>query len=264
MTSTNVTSDAQRLPTIPQANGHTTGDHDLTSDNELDLRDQHKSRTSTEIEKEGFSDSDVIQPSCDDDVTDKCDGCDVKRTNGEGGAAEEEEEEEEERGGCCCGMRRRREKREKTSVGLFGLFRYAEPVDVVMMAVGTLAAMVTGCIQPLSFVLCGEIINTFIANFRLLMTCVFLKTVSDDRCSPFCGPQVFATPLLGSLVLGRAFPSLQAFSTARAVAGHVFDVINLRPHIDVTSTLVRTIAPLTGIIEFRDVHFRYPSGCSGE
>ncbi|KAL8570228.1 hypothetical protein ACOMHN_029928 [Nucella lapillus] len=166
MTSTNVTSDAQRVPTIPQANGHTTGDHDLTSDNELDLRDQHKSRTSTEIEKEGFSDSDVIQPSCDDDVTDKCDGCDVKRTNGEGGAAEEEEEEEEERGGCCWGMRRRRKKREKTSVGLFGLFRYAGPVDVVMMAVGTLAAMVTGCIQPLSFVLCGEMINTFIANLK--------------------------------------------------------------------------------------------------
>ncbi|KAL8572674.1 hypothetical protein ACOMHN_049803 [Nucella lapillus] len=84
-------------------------------------------------------------------------------------------------------------------------------------------------------------------------------TASDDRCFPCCGPHVFATTLLGFLVLGRAFPSLQAFSTARAAGGHVFDVINLRPQIDVTSTLGLTIALLTGLIEFRDVQFRYSS-----
>ena len=59
--------------------------------------------------------------------------------------------------------------------------------------------------------------------------------------------------------LGYAFPNLEAISNARAAAVKVFEIIDLKSAIDVTSTVGKTLDTLSGVIHFKDVHFRYPA-----
>ncbi|KAK7473472.1 hypothetical protein BaRGS_00035301, partial [Batillaria attramentaria] len=70
---------------------------------------------------------------------------------------------------------------------------------------------------------------------------------------------VFLCLLWGSMALGHAFPNLEAFGNARAAAVKVFEVIELHPLIDVSSPSGKKLENFRGVIEFRNVHFRYPA-----
>ena len=71
--------------------------------------------------------------------------------------------------------------------------------------------------------------------------------------------QVFFGVLIGSMSLGHAFPNLETFSNARAAAVKVFEIMDLHPVIDITSPAGKTPETLSGVIEFKDVYFRYPA-----
>ncbi|XP_025093405.1 LOW QUALITY PROTEIN: multidrug resistance protein 1-like [Pomacea canaliculata] len=70
---------------------------------------------------------------------------------------------------------------------------------------------------------------------------------------------VFFGVYLGSMSLGNALPNLENFSDARAAAAKVFEIIDLSPHIDVSSDKGEKIMSLKGVIEFKNIHFRYPA-----
>ncbi|KAM0899546.1 hypothetical protein ACQ4PT_021224 [Festuca glaucescens] len=55
----------------------------------------------------------------------------------------------------------RPEKDEAKKVSLFGMFRYADRLDVLLMVVGTVGAMGNGVAEPLMSVLFGNVINSF-------------------------------------------------------------------------------------------------------
>jgi ATP-binding cassette subfamily B (MDR/TAP) protein 1 len=44
---------------------------------------------------------------------------------------------------------------------MFGMFRYADRLDVLLMVVGTLGAMANGVSEPFVSVLFGNVINSF-------------------------------------------------------------------------------------------------------
>ena len=71
--------------------------------------------------------------------------------------------------------------------------------------------------------------------------------------------QVFFGVLIGSMSLGHAFSNLETFSNARAAAVKVFEIIDVQPEIDITSPAGKTPETLSGVIEFKDVYFRYPA-----
>jgi ATP-binding cassette subfamily B (MDR/TAP) protein 1 len=64
-------------------------------------------------------------------------------------------------GGGERGNDGRQEKDEAKKVSLFGIFRYADRIDVLLMVVGTLGAIGNGVSQPLISVLFGNVINSF-------------------------------------------------------------------------------------------------------
>jgi ATP-binding cassette subfamily B (MDR/TAP) protein 1 len=69
---------------------------------------------------------------------------------------------EEARHGGQRGKDGRPEKDEATKkVSLFGMFRYADRIDVLLMVVGTVGAMGNGVAEPLMSVLFGNVINSF-------------------------------------------------------------------------------------------------------
>ncbi|XP_025093404.1 LOW QUALITY PROTEIN: multidrug resistance protein 1-like [Pomacea canaliculata] len=70
---------------------------------------------------------------------------------------------------------------------------------------------------------------------------------------------VFFGVLIGAMSLGNALPNLENFSDARAAAAKVFEIIDLSPHIDVSSDKGEKIMSLKGVIEFKNIHFRYPA-----
>jgi ATP-binding cassette subfamily B (MDR/TAP) protein 1 len=55
----------------------------------------------------------------------------------------------------------RPEKDEAKKVSMFGMFRYADRLDVLLMVVGTLGAMANGVSEPFVSVLFGNVINSF-------------------------------------------------------------------------------------------------------
>ena len=65
--------------------------------------------------------------------------------------------------------------------------------------------------------------------------------------------------LVGATQLGQAGPNLEAVATARAAAVEVFNVIDRKPTIDVSSEEGEKPSDVNGDIEFRDIHFCYPS-----
>ena len=64
---------------------------------------------------------------------------------------------------------------------------------------------------------------------------------------------------MGSMSLGQIIPNLESINNARAAAVKVYDVIELQPIIDVSSDAGEKPATLRGVIEFKNVHFRYPA-----
>ena len=54
-----------------------------------------------------------------------------------------------------------KDDRPEKKVPLSGMFRYADRLDVLLMAVGSLGAVANGVSEPLISVLFGDVINSF-------------------------------------------------------------------------------------------------------
>ncbi|XP_073541681.1 ATP-dependent translocase ABCB1-like isoform X2 [Phyllobates terribilis] len=70
---------------------------------------------------------------------------------------------------------------------------------------------------------------------------------------------VFFSVLIGTFSLGQAAPNLESISNARGAAYEVYKVINKERPIDSSSHEGHKPDKLTGHIEFRNIHFCYPS-----
>jgi ABC-type multidrug transport system fused ATPase/permease subunit len=70
---------------------------------------------------------------------------------------------------------------------------------------------------------------------------------------------VFFAVLMGAFSLGQIGPSMQAIAAGRAAAYRLYEVIDRVPPIDVLSEGGAKFDNLRANVEFRDVHFRYPT-----
>uniref|UniRef100_A0A8C3VFI4 Phosphatidylcholine translocator ABCB4 n=1 Tax=Catagonus wagneri TaxID=51154 RepID=A0A8C3VFI4_9CETA len=70
---------------------------------------------------------------------------------------------------------------------------------------------------------------------------------------------VFFSVLTGSFSIGQASPSIEAFANARGAAYEIFKIIDSKPNIDSYSKNGHKPDNIKGNLEFRNVHFSYPS-----
>ncbi|XP_030639389.1 ATP-dependent translocase ABCB1 [Chanos chanos] len=70
---------------------------------------------------------------------------------------------------------------------------------------------------------------------------------------------VFFSVLIGAFGLGQTSPNIQAFSSARGAAHKVFGIIDHEPNINSFSDHGHKLDSVKGNIEFKNIHFRYPS-----
>ncbi|XP_008587624.1 PREDICTED: multidrug resistance protein 3 isoform X2 [Galeopterus variegatus] len=70
---------------------------------------------------------------------------------------------------------------------------------------------------------------------------------------------VFFSILIGAFSVGQAAPCIDAFANARGAAYVIFDIIDKNPKIDSFSERGNKPDNIKGNLEFRDVHFSYPS-----
>ncbi|XP_053465065.1 ATP-dependent translocase ABCB1 isoform X2 [Nycticebus coucang] len=70
---------------------------------------------------------------------------------------------------------------------------------------------------------------------------------------------VFFSVLIGAFSIGQASPSVEAFANARGAAYEVFKIIDNKPNIDSYSKNGHKPDNIEGNLEFRNVHFSYPS-----
>uniref|UniRef100_A0A8D1DDZ5 Multidrug resistance protein 1 n=1 Tax=Sus scrofa TaxID=9823 RepID=A0A8D1DDZ5_PIG len=70
---------------------------------------------------------------------------------------------------------------------------------------------------------------------------------------------VFFSVLIGAFSVGQASPSIEAFANARGAAYEIFKIIDSKPSIDSYSKNGHKPDNIKGNLEFRNVHFSYPS-----
>ncbi|KAM6152565.1 ATP-dependent translocase ABCB1 [Erethizon dorsatum] len=70
---------------------------------------------------------------------------------------------------------------------------------------------------------------------------------------------VFFSVLVGAFSIGQASPNIEAFANARGAAYEIFKIIDNEPHIDSFSTNGHKPDNIQGNLEFRNIHFSYPS-----
>nr|XP_020843129.1 multidrug resistance protein 1 isoform X2 [Phascolarctos cinereus] len=70
---------------------------------------------------------------------------------------------------------------------------------------------------------------------------------------------VFFGVLIGAFSIGQASPSIETFADARGAAYGVFKIIDNKPSIDSYSTSGHKPDNINGNLEFKNVHFAYPS-----
>ncbi|XP_055974168.1 ATP-dependent translocase ABCB1 [Sorex fumeus] len=70
---------------------------------------------------------------------------------------------------------------------------------------------------------------------------------------------VFFSVLIGAFSIGQASPSIEAFANARGAAYEIFKIIDNKPNIDSFSKTGYKPDNIKGNLEFKDVHFSYPS-----
>ncbi|XP_044802489.1 ATP-dependent translocase ABCB1 isoform X2 [Bubalus bubalis] len=70
---------------------------------------------------------------------------------------------------------------------------------------------------------------------------------------------VFFSVLIGAFSIGQASPNIEAFANARGAAYEVFKIIDHKPNIDSYSNTGHKPDNIKGNLEFRNVHFHYPS-----
>ncbi|XP_022371065.1 multidrug resistance protein 1, partial [Enhydra lutris kenyoni] len=70
---------------------------------------------------------------------------------------------------------------------------------------------------------------------------------------------VFFSVLIGAFSIGQASPSIEAFANARGAAYEIFKIIDNKPRIDSYSKNGHKPDNIKGNLEFKNVHFSYPS-----
>ncbi|KAM8869641.1 ATP-dependent translocase ABCB1 isoform 1-T1 [Spinachia spinachia] len=70
---------------------------------------------------------------------------------------------------------------------------------------------------------------------------------------------VFFVVLIGAFTVGQTSPNIQTFATARGAAHTVYNIIDHKPTIDSYSEAGFKPDSITGNIEFKNIHFSYPS-----
>ncbi|KAM8979347.1 phosphatidylcholine translocator ABCB4 isoform 3-T4 [Sarcophilus harrisii] len=70
---------------------------------------------------------------------------------------------------------------------------------------------------------------------------------------------VFFSILIGAFSVGQAAPCIDSFANARGAAYAIFDIIDNNPKIDSFSEIGHKPDHIKGNLEFRNVHFSYPS-----
>ncbi|XP_029414182.1 multidrug resistance protein 1A isoform X3 [Nannospalax galili] len=70
---------------------------------------------------------------------------------------------------------------------------------------------------------------------------------------------VFFSILMGTFSIGHTSPHIEAFASARGAAYEIFSIIDNEPNIDSFSTKGHKPDNVKGNLEFRNVHFSYPS-----
>ncbi|PKU86244.1 ABC transporter B family member 11 [Dendrobium catenatum] len=70
---------------------------------------------------------------------------------------------------------------------------------------------------------------------------------------------IILSVLYGSSSLAHISPCMAAFAAGQAAAYKMFETINRKPEIDATDPTGKTLDVILGSIEFKDVHFSYPS-----
>ncbi|KAM5303115.1 ATP-dependent translocase ABCB1 isoform 2-T2 [Glossophaga mutica] len=70
---------------------------------------------------------------------------------------------------------------------------------------------------------------------------------------------VFFSVLIGAFSIGQTSPSIEAFANARGAAYEVFRIIDHKPSIDSYSNNGHKPDKIKGNLEFKNVHFSYPS-----
>ncbi|XP_062322018.1 ATP-binding cassette, sub-family B (MDR/TAP), member 4 isoform X1 [Osmerus eperlanus] len=70
---------------------------------------------------------------------------------------------------------------------------------------------------------------------------------------------VFFSVLIGAFALGQTSPNIQSFASARGAAHKVYNIIDNNPKIDSYSNDGFKPDSIKGNIEFKDIHFTYPS-----
>ncbi|XP_021098295.1 multidrug resistance protein 1 [Heterocephalus glaber] len=70
---------------------------------------------------------------------------------------------------------------------------------------------------------------------------------------------VFFSVLIGAFSIGQASPNIEAFANARGAAYEIFKIVDNEPCIDSFSTNGHKPDNIKGNLEFRNIHFSYPS-----
>ncbi|XP_073920938.1 ATP-dependent translocase ABCB1 isoform X2 [Castor canadensis] len=70
---------------------------------------------------------------------------------------------------------------------------------------------------------------------------------------------VFFAVLIGAFGIGQASPNIEAFANARGAAYEIFKIIDNKPSIDSFSMSGHKPDNIKGNLEFRNIHFSYPS-----
>ncbi|KAK2488631.1 hypothetical protein MC885_007996 [Smutsia gigantea] len=70
---------------------------------------------------------------------------------------------------------------------------------------------------------------------------------------------VFFSVLVGAFSIGQTSPSIEAFANAKGAAYEIFRIIDNKPNIDSYSNNGHKPDTIKGNLEFRNVHFSYPS-----
>ncbi|XP_071385297.1 ATP-dependent translocase ABCB1 [Centroberyx affinis] len=70
---------------------------------------------------------------------------------------------------------------------------------------------------------------------------------------------VFFTVLIGAFAMGQTSPNIQSFASARGAAHKVYNIIDNKPSIGSFSEAGFKPDSIKGNIEFKDIHFNYPS-----
>uniref|UniRef100_A0A8C0ZHL9 ABC-type xenobiotic transporter n=1 Tax=Cyanistes caeruleus TaxID=156563 RepID=A0A8C0ZHL9_CYACU len=84
-------------------------------------------------------------------------------------------------------------------------------------------------------------------------------TAEDPHYDISCVLIVFFSVLIGAFSLGQAAPNLETVASARGAAYEVYKIINKKRLIDSSSKEGYKPDKLVGEIEFRNIHFSYPS-----